>query len=276
MKKPSRPGRWKRRLLRLTAGAAILYVVACTGLYFLQEWLSFHPIPLAADYRFQFKEPFTEISIPSTDGVQLNALHFTTPDPKGLVVHFHGNSANIDITSRLRNDYLNRGYEFLAVDYRGYGKSNGSITQQGLFDDAEATWKYALTQFPADSLVVLGVSLGTGPAIHLASKQPVKKLFLIAPYAGIDLLGEARYPIFPIHWLIKNPFPSRLYAPEVKAEVTLFHGDKDETIPFEHSMMLKDVFTHAKKVTLHEYPEADHNNVPAQHAFQSDLDAALR
>lgn len=276
MKKAARPGRWKRRLLRVLAGAALLYVIACAGLYFLQEWLSFHPVPLAADYRYSFEEPFTEVTIPSTDGVQLNALHFTTPHPKGMVVHFHGNSGNISITSKARQDYLSRGYDYLAVDYRGYGKSPGKITQQGLFDDADAVWKYALTRFPPDSLVVLGVSLGSGPAIHLASEQPVKKLLLIAPYAGVDLIGEERYPIFPIQWLIKNPFRSRAYAPEVQAEVTLFHGLKDEVVPPHHSLLLKDVFTHASKVTRHEYPEADHNNVPAQTLFQADLDEALK
>jgi fermentation-respiration switch protein FrsA (DUF1100 family) len=233
-------------------------------------------VELAQDHSFSFEEPFEELHLASTDGVMLNGLYFRRASARGLVLYFHGNSGNVEICSRHRKRFLDLGYDFMIVDYRGYGKSTGDIAQQGIYSDALTAWNYALTRWPADSIVVYGSSLGSGPGVWLASHQPVGRLLLEAPYAGIDLIAHERYPIFPTGLLLKNPFPSRTFAPKVKAAVTIFHGEQDQVVPFAQSAILEDSLTGATKVTRHAYPNAGHNDVPKQPDYPAHLREALK
>ncbi|MEO1437812.1 MAG: alpha/beta fold hydrolase, partial [Bacteroidota bacterium] len=156
-----------------------LYFLVCLTLYFVQERLLFFPFKLPQDYSFRFNTAFEDLTLTAKDGVNLNALHFKTPNPKGAVLFLHGNGGSIDGWGTLYPMYTQNGYDVLFFDYRGYGKSEGKISsQQQLIDDAQLAYDYLKAHFPENRLIISGTSIGTGIATILAGQNQPKQLIL--------------------------------------------------------------------------------------------------
>ncbi|MCU0451751.1 MAG: alpha/beta hydrolase, partial [Bernardetiaceae bacterium] len=123
-----------RRLLRvLSAG----YILGCVGLYFFQEKLLFHPVPLPDDYDYSFDQPFTEFWL-EVPGARLNGLWFTASGPaKGLVLYCHGNAGNLARWGHAAAPLLAQGYDVAIWDYRTFGKSTGPLSEAHLLADSD-------------------------------------------------------------------------------------------------------------------------------------------
>src|ERR1700710_2997008 len=88
---------------------------------------------LAAGYRFKFNAPFQELPITTADGKKLDAILFKAKDPKGVIFYLHGNNGGLDKWGKLAETYTDLHYDFFVFDYRGYGKSEGAITNEDTF-----------------------------------------------------------------------------------------------------------------------------------------------
>ena len=111
-------------ILIFIAGLVLLgYVGVCVFLYAKQEWLLFRPTKLASDHVFVFEHDFEEYNIEVGEGIALNALLFHADQARGVVYYLHGNAGSLNGWGHQANDFLENGYDFLVVDYRGYGKS---------------------------------------------------------------------------------------------------------------------------------------------------------
>ena len=102
-----------------------LYIVICIGLYFVQESIIFDAHFLDADHRFRSGE---EIRIPVDEDVSLSTYHLSVANPKGVILYFHGNRGNIRRCIRQIERFAPTGFELYMPDYRGYGKSDGVIS----------------------------------------------------------------------------------------------------------------------------------------------------
>ena len=181
-----------RKLIRWVRFAILAsYVLVCSGLYFSQDSLVFRPEPLAADFRFEFPQKFSEVSLP-VDGATLSALHFTTNNPKGVVLFFHGNAGSLRRWGDVAESFTLRGYDLFIFDYRGYGKSSGKIaSEQQLIKDAEQVYQYVSRRYAPRHIVVYGRSLGTGLAAQIALRHAPKMLILETPYVSLkDLTAQ--------------------------------------------------------------------------------------
>ncbi|MCI6988049.1 MAG: alpha/beta hydrolase [Campylobacter sp.] len=116
-------------LTKLIKILAISYVLFIAILYLFQEKLIFLPQKLDQNFSYKFSSNFSEIWLENGD-IRLNALHFKSENPKGIVVFMHGNYGNLSQWSDLGDEFLRIGYDFLIYDYRGYGKSGGKITSE--------------------------------------------------------------------------------------------------------------------------------------------------
>jgi len=232
-----------------------LYLVACVILYFFQEKLLFHPTKLSQDYTFNYDMPFEEINLNTVDGVSLNLLHFKSTDTKGAVLFLHGNGGSMADCAFSASLYLQNNYDVLYLDYRGYGKSGGSVSsEQQMIDDGQLAYDYLKQYFPENQIIVLGMSMGTGIATPLAVRNSPAKLVLNAPYFSLKSLIKEKVKIVPIA-ILKYKFDTAAHLEKVKCPVIIFHGDKDELIPIHHSFNLKakypDIQLHVLKNTAH-------------------------
>lgn len=249
------------------------YVLACSALYFSQDSLVFRPEPLAADFRFEFPQTFSEINLP-VDGATLNALHFSTSNPKGVVLFFHGNAGSLRRWGEVAESFTTRGYDLFIFDYRGYGKSTGKIaSEKQLLDDAAQVFRYVSQRYAAQSIVLYGRSLGTGLAAQIALRHPAKMLILETPYVSLKDLTAQFYPLVP-GFLIKYPLRTDLALPQIGIPVYLFHGTADEVIPYESSQRILSLIRSPKELVT--IPGGAHDGLRLTPVYNAALDRFLR
>lgn len=252
---------------------ALLYFALCTVLYFYQEHLIFYPQKLAKNYPFNFKQPFEELTITTADKTQLNGLLFTTPNPKGLIFYLHGNAGSLASWGDTAKTYTNLGYDVFLLDYRGYGKSDGKITsQQQLFEDSQQAYDLLKSRYNESNITVIGYSVGTGLASHLACNNHPKRLILQAPYYSLTDMMQHEFPIVPT-MLLKYRLETNVYLSKCTMPVIIFHGDKDEVIYYGSSLRLQDTFKPSDKlITLQGQM---HNGMTENKAYQQHITKIL-
>lgn len=259
-------------LLKITA---IVYSSAGIALYFLQEKLMFRPRPLLPDYQFKFNIPFKEVNIALNQKDNLNVVQFFTQDsiPKGVVLYFHGNRDNVNRYVRYAPDFTKHGYEIWMVDYPGYGKTTGKLTEQNLYMQAKEVYKLANSRFKGDEIIVYGKSLGSGIASYLASKKTCRRLILETPYYSIPDLLSNYTPFYPVAIMSHFKLPTGEHLAEVNVPVTIFHGSVDRIIPYRCAAKLKRFLKSGDEfITIN---NGSHNNLHDFHLFNEKLDSIL-
>jgi pimeloyl-ACP methyl ester carboxylesterase len=229
----------EKLLLRTLVLLFVLYTLICVALYFFQEKLIFFPEKLDKDHKFLFNQPFEEINIPVTNGKSIHGVLFTSDTSKGLIFYLHGNAGSVNSWGDVAKCYTDLHYNVFILDYTGYGKSEGPIkSQERLFEDIQITYNEMKKRFDEDRIVILGYSIGTGPASKLASTNHPKLLILQAPYYSLKDMMRHTYPIIPT-FLLKYKFQTNQYLKDCKMPVIIFHGNQDEVIYYESSLKLK-------------------------------------
>jgi pimeloyl-ACP methyl ester carboxylesterase len=207
----------------------------------LQEKLIFFPQKLDKNYRFTFLQSFEEVSIQTKDHETLHGLLFKTENAKGLIFYLHGNAGSLADWGEVASVYTNLKYDVFLLDYRGYGKSSGSIQSEGqLLSDVQTAYSEMLKTYEEDKIIVLGYSIGTGPAAKLASTNGPKMLILQSPYYSLTDVVRHTVPIVPT-FILKYKLETYQYIKDCKMPVVLIHGDRDEVIPYSQSLKLKPV-----------------------------------
>ena len=239
-----------RLLIGLVGAAALLLALAAAALWWGQERLIFHSVPLPADHRFNLPADVHEATV-DVPGARLHALHLRLPQPDGLVFYLHGNAGNLASWFVNLDFWRALNVDLYMVDYRGFGKSSGRITsQEQLLADVQAAWQAVAPAYAGRPVVLAGRSLGTGLAAHLAAdlaRQPAgqqpAQLLLVSPYHSLQALADAHYPLVP-DALLRYPLrtdhalQALAAAPGPRPSVVLLHGAQDALIPADHSTAL--------------------------------------
>lgn len=252
-------------MLRLAGKALLLVILIYTALlilvYFGQERLLFYPTILPADHRFQLDDT-KEISI-TRPGAVLSALHFRNPNPQGLVFFLHGNAGNLESWFTSLDFYRNANYDLFMMDYRGYGKSTGSINSETqLHADVRAAWDAVVPAYQGKRQVIYGRSLGSGLAAKLAADVQPDLTILVSPYFSVEALGHEKYSWVPA-FLSRYPLYTNQWLPQIRNKVLLVHGDRDTLIPFEHSERLKHLWPAAELLRIDGAGHSDVHHFPA-------------
>lgn len=219
-----------------------IHVLICILLYFFQEKLIFFPQKLDTDFEFEFDQPFEEKNIELADGKKLNGLLFKAEHSKGLVFYLHGNAGSLASWGYVAKTYTDLNYDVFIIDYRGYGKSEGTINgQTQLFEDVQLVYTELKKTYPENNTIILGYSIGSGPAAKLASVNNPRLLILQAPYYSLKDLVKQKFVLIPT-FILKYPFETNKYLKNCKMPVVLFHGDQDQVIYYGSSLKLQKEF----------------------------------
>lgn len=176
----------------------------------------------------------------------------------------HGNAGTMDDYVTIPAWLASLGVTTYVYDYRGYGLSSGWPSERGLYQDAEAIWRYATVRddaIPRQTLV-FGHSLGGGPATFLAEKYGMAALLLAASYTSIPERA-ALHPFFgflaPFVW---TEFPNRTRISNLREScLMVLHGEKDETMPITMSRQLQEAYRGSNRALLATHPEAGHADI---------------
>lgn len=188
--------------------------------------------------------PVQRAEIPTEDGITLVGWVIpAAPDPMGFwLLICHGNAGNIsDFDRPVHYAGLQRlGLSLLAFDYRGYGESGGAPSEEGLYRDARAAYRYLREKqgVPDDRIIVFGHSLGSAVAIDLASRVPAAALIVEGAFTSAVDRGQELYPFIPVRWIATSRFGSMKKMAEIKVPKLFLHASGDEVIPLRHGRRL--------------------------------------
>jgi alpha-beta hydrolase superfamily lysophospholipase len=246
-----------KRALVLAVSAVILISI---GLYYMQKKLIFLPTKLALDYEYQFSQPFDEFFIETKDGAKLNAIHFKTTNPKGVVLYFHGNAGDLSRWGTITSYFTKYNYDVIVMDYRTYGKSTGKLTEKNLINDAQLFYDRARDLIGEDKIVVYGRSLGANLATYVAANNNPRELLLEGPFYNLEEAAQNRIPVFPVKYFLRFKFPTNEYITKVACPIVIFHGTEDDVVPFESGKRLSKKVS-PEQLSFVSISGGEHNNL---------------
>jgi fermentation-respiration switch protein FrsA (DUF1100 family) len=176
---------------------------------------------------------FESRALPDGKGASLNALLLKHADGEDrywiLFCLPAGASTQVrDVQGQLKRLWT-LGYDVLAFDYRGFGASIGTPTEQGLYDDATAAYHYLIRREGVQPMriILAGRSLGSAVAVDLATRVPAAGLLLFAPIDSVPAVAARVYPWAPVRLLGSYEFDSFAKATTIDLPVVMFHGWPD-------------------------------------------------
>lgn len=228
--------------LRIVSVLAVAYAGLCAFMWAKQDELLFVPdrhlraTPDAVGLEWE------DVTLTASDGVKLSAWFVPAENPKATALHCHGNGGNISYMGKALSRFHARGFQALAFDYRGYGKSegsleNGDLSEEAVYRDADAAWTWLVKERGVDpaTIVFWGQSMGGGVCSWLAREHGGKALVLESTFTSLEDIGANLYWWLPVRLLSKFQFPTRERLPHLDIPVLVAHARDDDLIPFSHS-----------------------------------------
>jgi pimeloyl-ACP methyl ester carboxylesterase len=208
-----------------------------SGYWINQEDMIFNGKLVAPDHPYEFSMAYEDAWLDRPDGARLHAVRLNTGGTKGKVIYLHGNGTNAGIAAPKAGLFADLGYEVLVVDYRGFGKSRGPMSQEAMLADMLALYDAEMT---GDPPIILGHSLGTIFATYVAANRSVAHLVLFAPPSSLRHIMRTYYPYAP-SFLLRYPLRTDQFILEVTAPIDIFHGTADSVVSIDEGLILKEL-----------------------------------
>jgi len=263
-----------RRRLSPTRGAvalllvlALLYAAAMVWLVTQETRIVFQASRPLGETRPSF--PYEQVDLPRTSGGRQFAWVMKQPDARTWVLFLHGNAATI--ASRVNiaryRELRDLGLNVVAPEYRGFGGLAGVPSEAALAADARVAFDYLTNTLHVSPtrIVIYGWSLGSAVAVHLASQVQAGAVILEGAPASLVALGQQHYPLFPIRYLMRNPFESVVRIQRVTAPLLFLHSPEDDVVPIAEGQRLYDAAPSPKRFV----------KVRGGHIYANDVDKAI-
>lgn len=188
-----------------------------------------------SDYGYDWQD----VDLQTKDGVRIHGWFLKAKREKGVILFFHGNAGNISNRLSKVKGWVDRDFSVFLLDYRGYGKSEGKIeNESNIYEDGETAFKWLVRKVeahgraPLQKIILYGESIGSAPAIRIASSNPVGAVILEAPFTSFFELARTHYPFVPAAFLKDFEFSNMNRIAELKAPLFILHGTRDEICPY--------------------------------------------
>lgn len=248
--------RWRKRTMHFAKRVLFFYLVILSMFTWLQRTLMY---PAGRDEQIAVADyPVTtgrfakasDIKLTPANNEKIGGWHLQVGQQRGerLVILFHGNASHRARRLPWYDLFRSIDVDVLAIDYRGYGDSEGKPSEKTLTEDALATWDYATKTlgYRADQIILAGESLGGGVATKLASTLCQKDerpagLLLVATFSSMLDAARNRFWWLPVRFLLIDRYRSDLEIPHVTCPILQFHGTHDTIVPLPLAQKLHQV-----------------------------------
>ncbi|MDX1975507.1 MAG: alpha/beta fold hydrolase [Rickettsiales bacterium] len=238
----------------------LLYGALLVYMYTMQRKLLYFPDVDIAPPESYGLSGFSDLRVRSSDNLSVQLWYAPAAANMPTILYFHGNAAHIGNRSAIYGALSAQGFGVAALSYRGYGKSDGTPSEQGIYADARAALAFLTMEknIPLSQIMLFGESLGTGVAIQIASESDVAAVILQAPYTSVAARAAQIYYYVPVRLLITDRFDSLSKIGRVKAPVLFFHGELDQVIPIQQGKALFDASPSLKRAYY--FPQVGHTD----------------
>ncbi len=210
----------------------LLYIFQPRFIYFPQSKIDFTPDMAGLS--------FEDIYFKTEDDVLLNGWFIPADDARKTLLFFHGNGGNISHRLESMKIFHEMGLSVFIIDYRGYGQSQGTTSEQGTYRDAEAAWQF-LTEtrgISDENIIIFGRSMGGAVAIWLAGKHTPNLLILESAFTSVADMAKHYYPYLPTHLLVRIKYASIDRIEDIHCPILISHSQTDEIVPYKYGREL--------------------------------------
>ncbi|NVJ99257.1 MAG: alpha/beta fold hydrolase [Alphaproteobacteria bacterium] len=258
-----------KAVVRVSSVAAFLYVALAATIYSFQEELMFHFAPVAQGHVYEFDMPYEDVFL-SNEGAKLHGILFRQGEhSRGVVLYYKGNMGNVGWSEEIAEPFMQLGFDVLSMDYRGFGKSTGALSEASLLKDAELWHDYAKERYADREVRILGYSMGTTFASHVAAVRDVSDVILFAPMKSVVDVAERRYPYLPVAWLSEYPLRNIEKLARAGGKIVIYHGTDDQIIAYQSGKALEAVL--GADDTFVTVPGGTHYDIPWRADVRSDI-----
>lgn len=222
----------------------------------------YHPDPwIDRDWARASGLPLEDVWFHAADGTRLFGWYVESSVTPTVLLWCHGNAGNI--INRLDNlrELYRLGLSVFLFDYRGYGRSQGRPSEEGLYQDALGAYDYVAQtrRIRPERIALFGRSLGAAVAGEVASQRPAAGLILESAFPSVEALARFHYFGLPAHWLLGARFNLVERLKNISVPILVIHGDRDEIVPIQLGRQVFDAAKAPKSFYL--VPGADHNDL---------------
>jgi uncharacterized protein len=243
--------RWYHLLWRVLRSALTIYLLLVVCMMFLEESLLFFPSRYPEGNWQPYNLTFEDAWFEAADGTRLHGWYAPTEKPLCAILFCHGNGGNItysaDQVSMLTRQV---GASVLIFDYRGYGRSEGKPSEQGILADARAAraWLAQKEGIAETDIVLLGESLGGGVAVDLAASDGARALVLESTFSSLPDVAAHHYPWLPVRLLMRSKLDSAGKIASYRGPLLQCHSIADTIVPYRFGQKLFEAANEPKEL----------------------------
>ncbi|MBS1113409.1 MAG: lysophospholipase [Nitrospirae bacterium] len=249
----------KKMIVGFLIGLFLIYITMTGAVYIGQKGMIFIPAREIAATPADIGLHFEDIVLRTQDNMSISAWYIPAQEERAVLLFCHGNAGNSSHRLNSIRLFHDLKISVLIFDYRGYGKSEGSPTEEGTYLDAEAALDYLINSrhVHPEKIVVFGRSLGGAVAAETALRHKVGALIIESGFTSVPELGDKYYPFLPVKLLSRYSYATIDKVGRINAPKLFIHSPNDEIIPFQHGRALYEKASPPK-----EFLEisGDHNN----------------
>lgn len=224
---PGPPFTWKRALRIVGGGGAAGFLLIAGFVVLFEDSFIYFPEKGGVG-----RSPAEDVFLSASDGVRLHGWYAPPPEGRPTLLWFHGNAGNLEYRREMFQRLRTLPAGLFLLDYRGYGRSEGKPSEEGLYRDAQAAWEWLAAHTPPRRIVVFGKSLGSAPACELACRVPCGGLILQSAFTSAPDMARRVLPFFPARWFMHTKFDNLSKIRRIACPKLILHSRSDEIVPF--------------------------------------------
>lgn len=219
---------------------AVFYLGLSLLLFLFQSRFIYFPLKHIEATPATIGLTYETVQFEADDGVKLSGWFIPAEGANRVVLFFHGNAGNISHRLESIGLFHRLGLSIFIIDYRGYGQSGGSPSENGTYYDAKAAWRYLTEEreIEPEHIIIFGRSLGGAVATWLAHHHPPKALIIESTFTSVPDMGARQYPFLPIKLLARIQYNSLERMSLINVPILIVHSPDDEIIPYSHGQQL--------------------------------------
>lgn len=252
-----------------------LYGMLVGGIFALQRRLMYFPAIMISSPQAHGLSDIQEVFLTAKDGIKLQIWAYAARENYPTIVYFHGNAGNLADRAAKFSAFIDQGFGLVALSYRGFGKSQGTPSEQGLYADARAAIHYATQTLNVKphQLIYFGESLGSGIAVQMATEITPGLVILEAAYTSVETRSAELFPyVLAARYLVLDKYDSLSKISDVHTPLLMLHGEKDATIPLTHGKTLFAAANEPKDLII--YPHVYHTDYSIEEILKPVVKAA--
>ncbi|MFC1576379.1 alpha/beta hydrolase [Candidatus Omnitrophota bacterium] len=254
----------------------IVIIIFVAGIRYIERHSIFYPMKEMSFIPSDIGLAYEDIYFTTSDNKELNGWFVPGKDDGTTLIFAHGNAGNISHRLDKLRIFNELGVNVFIFDYRGYGKSEGVPSENGVYKDIEAAYYYVVNVkgIPPEEIILYGESIGGAPCIYLAGKSKVRALITEETFTSVKDMARVIYPFMP-SILFSNRFNALAKIKEVTCPKLFIHSIDDEIVPFRLGEKLFNAAPEPKKfLKIH----GSHNTafLDAEKEYKEGLKSFLR